>query len=103
MALVAAAPRATIGATLAGRGGYVPGAVDGSAAGRNGFGAPVSPSAGTTLRILSVLFATGALICLGYAIAGMVSHRQSPLAGYLLRVGALACFGIAVVLNVIAH
>ncbi|HEX8976526.1 MAG TPA: hypothetical protein VF781_08440 [Solirubrobacteraceae bacterium] len=63
----------------------------------------MSTHTGTALRILSVLFATGALICLGYAIAGMVNHRQSALTGYLLRVGALACFAIAVALNVVAH
>jgi hypothetical protein len=63
----------------------------------------VNTSTSTTLRVLSVLFASGALVCLGYAIAGMINHRQSPLTGYLLRLGALVCFGIAVTLNVIAH
>ncbi len=57
----------------------------------------------TALRVVSVLFASGAVACLGFAIAGMVTDRQSPRAGYLLRVGALACFAAAVVLNVIAH
>ncbi|MEO6859100.1 MAG: hypothetical protein ABI323_11035 [Solirubrobacteraceae bacterium] len=57
----------------------------------------------TALRVVSVLFASGAVVCLGFAIAGMVTHRQRPLTGYLLRVGALACFGVAVVLNVITH
>jgi hypothetical protein len=33
----------------------------------------------------------------------MINHRQEPLTGYLLRVAALACFGAAVVLNVVAH
>ena len=57
----------------------------------------------TALRVVSVLFASGAVVCLGFAIAGMVTGGQSPRTGYLLRVGALACFGAAVVLNVIAH
>jgi hypothetical protein len=57
----------------------------------------------TVLRVLAVLFASGALACLGVAVAGMVNHRQSAMTGYWLRVGALACFGVAVVLNVIAH
>jgi hypothetical protein len=63
----------------------------------------VSTGTSTTLRVLSVVFASGALICMGYAIAGMVNHRQSPLTGYLLRVAAVVCFGIAVGCNVIAH
>jgi hypothetical protein len=57
----------------------------------------------TALRVMSVALASAAMVCLGFAIAGMITHRQSPLAGYLLRVGALACFGAAVALNVIAH
>lgn len=57
----------------------------------------------TALRVISVAFASAAMVCLGFAVAGMVTHRQSPLTGYWLRVGALACFAAAVVLNVIAH
>jgi hypothetical protein len=37
------------------------------------------------------------------AIAGMVTHRQSPRTGYLVRLLALVCFGAAVALNVAAH
>jgi hypothetical protein len=86
-----------------GRAGYVSGGGGGSQVGRRPAGATVSTSTGTVLRVLSVLFASGAVVCLGFAIAGMVNHRQGPLTGYLLRVGALACFGAAVVLNVVAH
>ncbi|MEA2214357.1 MAG: hypothetical protein QOF83_4305 [Solirubrobacteraceae bacterium] len=63
----------------------------------------MSTSTGTALRVISVLFASAAMVCLGFAIAGMINHRQSPLTGYLLRVGALACFGAAVAFNVVAH
>jgi hypothetical protein len=63
----------------------------------------MSTSTSTALRVLSVVFASGALVCMSFAIAGMVNHRQSPVTGYLLRLGALVCFAIAVVLNVIAH
>jgi hypothetical protein len=63
----------------------------------------MSTSTSTALRVLSVLFASGAMVCMGFAIAGMINHRQTPLTGYWLRVGALACFATAVILNVIAH
>lgn len=53
--------------------------------------------------MLSALFALGAVICMIAAIVGMVTDRQSPMTGFALRAGAVACFGIAVVLNVIAH
>jgi hypothetical protein len=55
------------------------------------------------LRILSVLLAVAAAVCMILAIAGMVTGRQSDRTGYLLRVGAVASFGAAVGLNVIAH
>jgi hypothetical protein len=55
------------------------------------------------LRVLSALLAAVAAICMIVAIAGMVTHNQSPRTGFLLRASALACFGAAVVLNVIAH
>jgi hypothetical protein len=55
------------------------------------------------LRVLSVLFAAAAVGCLVMAIAGMVTGSQSDSRGYLLRVGAVACFGAAVALNVVAH
>ena len=37
------------------------------------------------------------------AIAGMVTGSQPARTGFLLRPLAVACFGAAVVLNVIAH
>ncbi len=55
------------------------------------------------LRVLSVLFATVAVICMIAAIAGMVTERQTPWTGWWLRTAAVVCFGIAVALNVIAH
>jgi hypothetical protein len=55
------------------------------------------------LRVLSVLFATVAVVCMIGAIAGMVTERQRPWTGWWLRTGAVVCFGIAVALNVIAH
>lgn len=88
---------------VSGRAGYVPGVGGGSSVGRGRACGDVSSSASTVLRVLSVLFASGAMVCLGFAIAGMINHRQSAMTGYLLRVGALACFAATVVLNVIAH
>jgi hypothetical protein len=88
---------------VSGAAGYVSGVVDGSRVGRGLGDATVSTSTSTALRVLSVLFGSGAMLCLGVAIAGMINHRQTPLTGYLLRVGALACFGVAVALNVAAH
>ncbi len=55
------------------------------------------------LRTLSVLFAAVAVGCMIVAIAGMVTGRQGARAGFLLRTGAVASFGIAVALNVAAH
>lgn len=57
----------------------------------------------TALRVLSVAFATVAIGCMMGAIWGMVSGRQSPQTGWLLRALALLCFGVTVALNVIAH
>jgi hypothetical protein len=37
------------------------------------------------------------------AIAGMVTEREGPWSGWLLRTAAVVCFGIAVALNVAAH
>jgi len=55
------------------------------------------------LRILAVLLALVAVVCMILAIAGMVTDNQSARTGFLLRVLAVACFGAAVALNVIAH
>jgi hypothetical protein len=55
------------------------------------------------LEGFSVAFAAAAVICLLFAVAGMVGGHQSEVRGYLLRVGAVVCFGVAVALNVLAH
>jgi hypothetical protein len=55
------------------------------------------------LRVLSVLFAILAVGCMIVATAGMVTGRQRAGAGWLLRAGAVVCFGVAVALNVAAH
>ena len=57
----------------------------------------------TALRVLAVLFATVAIVCMIVAIGGMVTERQGPWTGWWLRTAAVVSFAIAVVLNVIAH
>ncbi len=57
----------------------------------------------SVLRALSAALAAMAVGCMIAAIAGMVSGRQSPRAGWLLRAGAVVCFGVTVALNVAAH
>jgi hypothetical protein len=53
--------------------------------------------------VLSVLFATIAIVCMIVAIGGMVTERPWPWTGWWLRTGAVVSFAIAVVLNVLAH
>ena len=55
------------------------------------------------LRALAVVFAVIAAGCMIVAVAGMATGRQSARTGWLLRAGALICFGAAVGLNVAAH
>ncbi len=55
------------------------------------------------LRVLAVILALVAVVCMVLAIAGMVTGRQSARAGFVLRTVALASFGAAVALNVAAH
>jgi hypothetical protein len=55
------------------------------------------------LRALSALFAAAAVICMIVAIAGMVTGREGPRRGWVLRAAALVSFGVAVALNVAAH
>jgi len=56
------------------------------------------------LRALSVLFALAAVVCMVFAIAGMVTGREGgAVSGWVLRAVALLCFAIAVILNVVAH
>jgi hypothetical protein len=55
------------------------------------------------VRALAALFALIAVACMSLAIVGMVTGRPSDRAGWLIRVLALLCFGIAVALNVAAR
>jgi membrane protein YdbS with pleckstrin-like domain len=55
------------------------------------------------LRTFSVLFALVAVLCMIFAIAGMVTGRQGALTGWAVRAAAVLCFAVAVVLNVAAH
>jgi hypothetical protein len=55
------------------------------------------------LHVLAILFAVIAVVCMVIAVAGMVTDRPSARAGFLIRVAALLCFVVAVVLNVLAH
>jgi hypothetical protein len=55
------------------------------------------------MRVLAVLFALVAIICLVIAIAGMATGRMNARRGTAIRVVALVSFAIAVVLNVASH
>ena len=55
------------------------------------------------MRALAAVFALFAVACMSLAIVGMVTGRPGARAGLLLRLGALVCFVITVVLNVVAH
>jgi hypothetical protein len=55
------------------------------------------------LHVLAVIFALAAIALLGTAIAGMISKRWSDRTGYVLRAVAVACFAVAVVLNVVSR
>jgi hypothetical protein len=55
------------------------------------------------LHTFSLLFALTAVVCMIFAVAGMVTGRQGALVGWVLRTAALLCFAIAVALNVSAH
>jgi hypothetical protein len=55
------------------------------------------------MRVLAVFFALVSIGCLIAAVAGMATGRMSARRGTTVRVVALVSFGIAVVLNVIAH
>jgi hypothetical protein len=55
------------------------------------------------LHALALIFAVLAAGCMVVATAGMVTGRPSNRTGWLLRAGAVACFGAAVALNVAAH
>lgn len=55
------------------------------------------------LRVLAILLTGVAVGCLVLAIVGMVTGRPSDRAGWALRATAVACFVVAVFLNVAAH
>jgi hypothetical protein len=55
------------------------------------------------VRALAAVFALVAVGLMSVAIVGMVTGRPGDRAGWLLRAGALVCFGVAVALNVAAH
>jgi hypothetical protein len=55
------------------------------------------------VRALAAVFALFAVACMSVAIVGMVTGRPGDRAGLLWRLGALLCFVITVVLNVVAH
>ena len=52
------------------------------------------------MRALAVIFAAVAVICMIFAIAGIVTGRPGDRAGFVLRATAVVCFAAAVVLNV---
>jgi VIT1/CCC1 family predicted Fe2+/Mn2+ transporter len=55
------------------------------------------------MRVASALLALIAVACLAVAIVGMVTGRPSDRRGFWLRLAAVGCFGVAVLLNVLAH
>jgi hypothetical protein len=55
------------------------------------------------LKALAVVFALVAASSMIAAIWGMVTGQETPRRGFLLRAGALLCFGIAVALGAAAH
>jgi hypothetical protein len=55
------------------------------------------------VRIAAALLALIAVACMSAAIVGMVTGRPGDRTGFVLRAAALACFVLAVVLNVTAH
>jgi hypothetical protein len=55
------------------------------------------------MRILAILFAAVAVVCMIVAIAGMVTGRPGARGGLVVRIIAVVAFGVAVILNVAAH
>jgi hypothetical protein len=53
------------------------------------------------LQALAIVFALAAVLCIAAAIVMLVRGDANDRRGYGLRVAAVACFGIAVVLNVL--
>jgi uncharacterized membrane protein len=52
------------------------------------------------LHVLAIVFALIAIACMIVAIAGMATGRHSDRTGWVIRTVALACFVVAVILNV---
>jgi hypothetical protein len=55
------------------------------------------------LRVVAAILALVAVGCMSVAIVGMVTGRPGDRAGWALRAAAVVCFGLAVVLNIVAH
>ena len=55
------------------------------------------------MKVFAALFALVAVALMSLAIVGMVTGRPGDRAGWLIRVLALLCFVVAVVLNSLAH
>jgi hypothetical protein len=55
------------------------------------------------VRALAAVFALIAIVCMTVAIVGMATGRPGDRAGWLIRMAAVLCFAIAVVLNIAAH
>ena len=55
------------------------------------------------LRVLAAVFALIAVGFMTVAIVGMVTGRPGDRAGVVIRIAAVLCFLIAVVLNIAAH
>jgi hypothetical protein len=53
------------------------------------------------LQALSIVVALAAALCIAAAIAMMVRRDPDERRGYVLRIGAVVCFGLAVLLNVL--
>ena len=53
------------------------------------------------LQALAIVFALAAVLCIAAAIVLLVGQDPNERRGYALRVGAVVCFGIAVLLNVL--
>ena len=53
------------------------------------------------LQALSIVFALAAVTCMAFAIAAMVRGHAGERGGYALRLAAVICFAVAVVLNVL--
>jgi hypothetical protein len=53
------------------------------------------------LQALAIVFALAAALCIAAAIVMLVRGDANASRGYALRLAAVVCFGIAVLLNVL--